>query len=390
MTLVINNPMVQLYCGDALETLRTLPSDSVDCCVTSPPYWGLRDYGTGTWEGGESECDHIEPKGTTRGGPNSTITGGQDLEPHRGQYRNLCGKCGATRIDRQMGLESSPFEYIDKMATVFDEVRRVLKPSGTCWLVIGDSYAGSGRGGMNAENLNGKQRTHAATIGEGIPTARMGEGIKPKDLCGIPWRLAFALQERGWYLRQDIIWAKPAPMPESVTDRCTRSHEYIFLLTKSARYFYDHKAISERGVNEHGSGNGYDRPERLSVNRGSDEKWKVVKRKDTGETAFNCDVGMYHGRAGNTLDGMVNKRDVWSIQSEPYAAAHFATFPTKLVETCILAGCPANGVVLDPFGGCGTTGEVAVKLGKQTILIELNPEYVELIRHNLGLFAMVQ
>ena len=329
MKLAINSPFVQVYEGDALMTLRALPDDSVDCCVTSPPYWGLRDYG------------HAD----------------------------------------QIGLESSPFEYIEKMAAVFDEVRRVLKPSGTCWVVIGDSYANgrtgnhSGTGGKNSaipireEYLNGN-----------VPRKTAGNlklaGLKEKDLCGIPWRIAFALQERGWYLRQDIIWAKPNPMPESVTDRCTRSHEYVFMLTKRARYYYDAEAIMERAAygDEHAA-----KATSWGTNRKHPNKANVAKYAFAGENSTT-----------HLVDGIYcrNKRDVWSIQTEPCAEAHFATFPTKLVELCIKAGCPPDGVVLDPFGGCGTTGEVAVKLGRRAVLVELNAEYVEMIRKNLGLFAL--
>jgi len=260
---------------------------------------------------------------------------------------------------------------------VFDEVRRVLKPSGTCWVVIGDSYAGSwgNYGGKNRGNgtqraiVNGSQCVNPAyeQFTARPATSNPIAGIKPKDLCGIPWRFAFALQERGWYLRQDIIWAKPAPMPESVTDRCTRSHEYVFLLTKQARYYYDHLVISEPSKEPPRASRGG------SLTRNSNDKYI------SGES--------HHG-APAVLNGWGNKRDVWFIQSEPYAAAHFATFPTKLVETCILAGSPTDGVVLDPFAGCGTTGEVAVKLGRRAILIELNEEYTGMIRHNLGLWGV--
>ena len=335
MKTVINNPLVQVYEGDALATLRTLEADSVDCCVTSPPYWGLRDYG------------HAE----------------------------------------QMGLEASPFEYIEKMAGVFDEVRRVLKPNGTCWIVIGDSYAGSWgaqsrrNGGPSAkQDRNKGTRFHASISAQQIAahpkrthtgSVKHFNGIKAKDLCGIPWRLAFALQDRGWYLRQDIIWAKPNPMPESVTDRCTRSHEYVFLLTKRARYFYDAKAISSPALNA-----------------------GLIYRNGNQSLSRGQALGIGCKPSGNatkdywTIANDRNERSVWSLTSEPYALAHFATFPTKLVERCILAGSPADGHILDPFAGCGTTGEVAVKLGRRAVLIELNSEYVEMIRKNLGLFAV--
>jgi len=256
------------------------------------------------------------------------------------------------------------------MAAVFAEVRRVLKPSGTCWVVIGDSYAG----GHTMGGPSAKQESNNGTRFKGLPFNRALIGsIKPKDLVGIPWRLAFALQDQGWYLRQDIIWAKPAPMPESVTDRCTRSHEYVFMLTKQSRYHFDAESISE--------------PALVGC---VDNDFKPVSAKDLKDTTKikSASTGAsMNGRTGRFIDTR-NKRDVWSIQMEPFSAAHFATFPTKLVELCIKAGCPPEGVVLDPFGGCGTTGEVAVKLGRRAVLVELNPEYVEMIRTNLGLFAI--
>jgi len=260
---------------------------------------------------------------------------------------------------------------------VFDEVKRVLKPSGTCWIVIGDSYAGGGKGGMTASNASRKQLSNAASFTGNVIRCLTGDGIKPKDLCGIPWRLAFALQERGWYLRQDIIWAKPNPMPESVTDRCTRSHEYVFLLTKSARYLYNADAIAERAIS--GADLGLLRghiPNGGAVTKISYHAQSIRDRQDAG----------IDSRMGNPSE-LRNRRDVWQIQTEPWAQSHFATYPTKLVELCILAGSPEGGVVLDPFAGCGTTGEVAVKLGCKAVLIELNPQYVEMIRKNLGLFV---
>ena len=319
MRTIINNPLVTVHEGDALMTLRTLEADSVDCCVTSPPYWGLRDYG------------HAD----------------------------------------QIGVEASPFEYIEKMVGVFDEVRRVLKPSGTCWVVIGDSYAASPAG--NRIFSDKQQSNHGSIV---KPSRHFGGSIKPKDLVGIPWRLAFALQDQGWYLRQDIIWAKPNPMPESVTDRCTRSHEYVFLLTKRARYYYDAEAISTPIQDD----------SLARLKRG----WKDadVNRGWPDGRLHHLDKYIRDEKSRENLT--VNRRDVWTIQNEYYPEAHFATFPTALVEMCIKAGCPADGLVLDPFAGCGTTGEVAIKLGCKAVLIELNPQYVEMIRRNLGLFALAK
>lgn len=271
---------MKIYTGDALAVLRKMTAASVQTCVTSPPYWGLRDYG----------------------------------------------------VKGQIGLEKTPGEYVEKLVTVFREVRRVLKDDGTLWLNLGDSYAGGGphHGAKNT----GKSATNRGSI-TGIDRLPIA-GLKSKDLVGIPWRVAFALQSDGWYLRSDIIWAKPNPMPESVRDRPTKAHEYLFLLSKSPRYYYDADAIREPCVD------GMRMP----------KKWNNPKGK--------------------------NKRTVWTITPKPYRGAHFATFPPQLIEPCILAGAPAGGVVLDPFSGAGTTAIVAEQHGRRAIGIELNPAYVEL------------
>jgi DNA modification methylase len=304
--------------GDVLDRLRTLPSESVHCCVTSPPYWGLRDYG----------------------------------------------------IEGQLGLEATPEEFVAKMVEVFREVRRVLRADGTCWLNLGDSYAGSwgnygghnrGKGNSQRPIVNGSQAPNPAYDGlEKYKPAAANKlvGLKPKDLIGIPWRVAFALQADGWWLRQDIIWSKPNPMPESVTDRCTKAHEYLFLLTKSAKYYYNAEAIKENGV---GRENYF----------GSDAYSEGSGRNDSGTYDPSPCVKR-------------NKRSVWEIASFPYAEAHFATFPPKLVEPCILAGCPEGGLTLDPFAGSGTVGNVALKLGRNFIGIELNPEYIELAKARIA------
>jgi DNA modification methylase len=272
----MNTPM-RLLIGDCIESMKGLESGSVNTCVTSPPYFGLRDYG------------------------------------HEGQ----------------IGLEPTPEAFVAKLVEVFREVKRVLRDDGTVFLNLGDSYANN------------------------------TPGLKPKDLIGIPWRVAFALQADGWYLRQDIIWHKPNPMPESVRDRCTKAHEYIFLLSKSARYYYDHEAVRE-GTSESSCYGG-----------------TYAKRKK----GFNEQGNM--GKPGMTIkepiDGKRNKRSVWKVTTKPYKGAHFATFPPDLIEPCILAGCPEGGTVLDPFGGSGTTAGVAIGHGRNAILCELSPEYSELI-----------
>jgi DNA modification methylase len=299
--------------GDCRELLATLPAASVDCCVTSPPYWGLRDYG------------------------------------HAGQ----------------LGLEATPAEYVASMVEVFRAVRRVLRDDGTLWLNLGDSYA-AGKCGRDDEGPADLAR-RAAEYGTGVPKAeakgangvarKAPPGLKPKDLVGIPWMVAFALRADGWYLRSDVIWSKPNPMLESVTDRPTKAHEYVFLLAKGERYFYDADAIRDRAV--------------------------TGGRLDTFSGASKDARAMGAARSGNERPGVKvvtadhrNARSVWTITSEPYDEAHFATFPQALARRCILAGSAKGGTVLDPFNGAGTTGVVAVKHERRYVGIELNPEYV--------------
>ncbi len=307
----------KVYLGDALETIKAFPDECLDCVVTSPPYYGLRDYG----------------------------------------------------VDGQIGLEDTPPQYIEKLVSLFREIRRCLKKGGTLWVNIGDSYAGNnsctskGRAGFGAER-------------EG--TFTKGGGLASKQLMGIPWRFAFAMQEDGWYLRQDIIWAKPNPLPESVTDRCTKSHEYIFLFSKSERYYFDYKAIQEEAVTPPDDktahafgGTKYGKNKDKHYDIYSGEKWK---RSETDGTI------------------MRNKRDVWSVCVRANKEAHFATYPQELIIPCILAGSPARGVVLDPFMGSGTTGIVARKLGRNFIGCELNPEYQKMAERRIfnegeGLFS---
>ena len=299
-----------LHHGDCVSVLSTLPDCSVDCCVTSPPYFGLRDYGH----------------------------------------------------DGQIGLEPTPDAFVAKLVAVFREVRRVLRDDGTLWLNIGDSYAGSGKG-RNADGTHqegGKQGTNKGTVLGSLVKTEAPQ-CKPKDLIGIPWMLAFALRSDGWYLRQDIIWHKPNPMPESVRDRCTKVHEYIFLLSKSGKYYFDSEAIKEPSVTKdvrrpYGSkgANALDA-------RGLDAQGKGAPRE---------------GFDGETR----NRRSVWTVTTKPYKGAHFATYPPALIEPCILAGSREGGIVLDPFNGSGTTGEVAIQNGRRYIGIELNAAYLELAK----------
>jgi len=417
---------------DVLEGLKQLPDNSVQCCITSPPYWGLRDYGTAKWEGGSTDCDHLEKKqlkqGNCGGLSNQPLKRGEQpyTESSNIQFKDVCAKCGAKRIDAQIGLESTPEAYVAKMVEVFREVRRVLRDDGTLWLNLGDTYHGGGGGnygsGLSVACEHGQHLTNVRNRLE-LP------GLKPKDLVGIPWRVAFALQADGWYLRQDIIWHKPNPMPESVTDRCTKSHEYIFLLAKSQRYYYDADAIKEQKAESSIARYAY---ARFGLNN---------KARDRDEAQYAVAGGDYSGTEKETATR--NKRSVWTIATKSFSEAHFATFPEALVEPMIKAGtsergnCPDCGmpwerqlertaknpcsredrqiatggaitggvgknfpelsiktigwqpsctcgkqptpaIVLDPFFGAGTTGLVAQNLGREYIGIELNPEYVKI------------
>lgn len=313
----MNMELNKIYLGDSLEILKTFPDNAIDCCVTSPPYYNLRDYG-------------------------------------------MVG---------QIGLEETPEEYIAKLVSVFREVKRVLKKEGTCWLNLADSYNGSGQDSGKPKGNQSQAICGGRNVGGGIYSTKATKivGLKPKDLIGIPWMAAFALRADGWYLRQDIIWHKPSPMPESVTDRCTKAHEYIFLLSKSRKYYYDHKSIMQ--------------PSRTAG----------LKRQGAKKGLKYNPTGKLNGIRNEVVTAdLSNKRSVWSVNSHPYPEAHFATFPKKLITDCIKAGSPKEGIILDPFMGSGTTGYVAEMLGRKWVGIELNPEYVALAEKRLyrdaGLF----
>jgi len=313
LTPFFTSDKISIYNGDCLQVLKLLTEKSVNTCITSPPYFGLRDY----------------------------------------------------QVDGQIGLEETPDQYVAKLVDVFREVGRVLRDDGTVWLNLGDSYAAqrsgthmpaqtvaggsSGKGNEQAfRGMGGEKRGSAHRNASAI-------GLKHKDLIGIPWRVAFALQADGWYLRQDIIWSKPNPMPESVKDRCTKSHEYIFLLSKSPKYFFDSDAIKEPAVY-------------AGQMRGGS-----TNRYEQNNAGMDCKV--YDTR---------NKRSVWSVQSKPFKGAHFATYPPELIEPCVLAGCPVGGTILDPFNGAGTTGLVAQKHRRSYIGIELNSDYCEITKNRLS------
>lgn len=359
--------MSEIIQGDCLEVLKTIPDKSIDCCITSPPYYGLRDYGTGEWVGGDPDCPH---KRLSKYSPN-TITGHaqEELRGNVGDaiYKTVCPLCGAVRIDKQIGLEETPEEYVQKLVEVFREVKRVLKDDGTLWLNIGDSYWGSGSRGFDFTD----KFTEASEIQKGSKgTTNLSnvpklvgnyKDIKNKDLIGIPWMTAFALRADGWYLRQDIIWHKPNPMPESVKDRCTKSHEYIFLLSKKPHYYFDYEAIQE--------------PATTVIGEDAEIRFGGNKYGDNEDSHFQ----IYSGNVYEPSD-VRNKRDVWDVATKAVKEAHFATYPEELVEPCVRAGSRVGGIVLDPFFGSGTTGKVAAQLNREYIGIDLNPEYIEIAK----------
>ena len=345
--------------GDCVEGMKTLPDECVHTVITSPPYYGLRDYGTASWEGGDSECNHTISMDTKWNDPKRGTSVLRPEVAHRGGSANTCHKCGATRIDQQIGLEETPDQYVSRLVEVFREVRRILRKDGTLWLNLGDSYAGhNSRASNNGRAGYGNPR-------EGIVT-RISEGLKPKDLIGIPWRVAFALQADGWWLRQDIIWHKPNPMPESVNDRCTKSHEYIFLLSKSKDYYYDNVAIHEpikdvsalrmlRGVSDnHKHIDGAPGQTPHSMNQ---PRLNVRKQFDNtmggGGTSFIGHSGYKKADGTIMIKETRNKRSVWTVTTKPYADAHFAVFPPKLIEPCVLAGTSEYGCCND----CGAPRE---------------------------------
>lgn len=466
----VASPMSQVIIhGDALLVLRTLPDESVQCCITSPPYWGLRDYGIAPiiWDAIEG-CEHEwgnELKTTNSGGgwadpekrdnyPTMRLRDPAKEKTNDVSQGNFCSLCGAWR--GSYGLEPTPELYVKHTVQIFRECRRVLRDDGTLWLNIGDSYAGSGRG-RDAEGTwnpgqgGSKQATNkGAIIGRNVNAKSLSKnaieegaignawvkpplGFKPKDLVGIPWMLAFALRNDGWYLRQDIIWHKPNPMPESVTDRCTKAHEYIFLFSKNRKYYYDADAIREpasyntnarvsRAMMEHKSA---PTGERNGIRA---KKWKTSDGWDTtsgegghgnfhkegrekGQRGYktksqeNGQSPQHHGseirpktvapgqgiKNNHSFDEALvqvvdnrNKRSVWAVPTMPYKGAHFATFPEALITPCVLAGAPEGGIVLDPFAGSGTTLAVAKAHNRKYIGIELNPEYIKLAEKRLA------
>lgn len=423
---------VDIHIGDCRDVLRAMPDESVHCVVTSPPYWGLRDYRIepSIW-GGDGECEHAFAEETVTAELRTGLGMAALGERYRGggkkagavptisAQRGFCVKCGAWR--GALGLEPTYQLYVEHIVIVFREVHRVLRKDGTLWLNLGDCYAtGAGKvgdhpgGGEQGKRWRGGTSSRRpamgkhAYIGDGIvgnsaarptlgATSQMADrkiaaigpltqpnrmpqsGLKPKDLVGIPWRVALALQDDGWWLRRDIIWAKPNPMPESTRDRCTTAHEYLFHFARSERYFYDADAIKEpadgwdTGAGGHGS---FHRDGREKGRRTSAPKHALdPDRKRDGRDGT--------APSSRAIVATRNKRSVWTIATQPFPDAHFATFPTSLVEPCILAGCPPGGVILDPFGGAGTVGLVASRLQRHAVLIERNPDYAAMTERRI-------
>jgi len=443
--------MIEIIKGDCLQSLKKLEDQSINTCVTSPPYWGLRDYGTAEWEGGDPDCDHVANPNATKKMGNEEFNKNRpsrESTKTKGYYEKECPKCGAIKKDSQLGMEDTPEEFVYNLVKVFREVKRVLRDDGTVWLNLGDSYMGGGGGNYNKTGISQAGGQHLTNVRNRKDFIKKS-GVKPKDLVGIPWRVALALQQDGWYLRQDIIWHKPNPMPESVKDRCTKAHEYIFLLSKSPKYYFDNEAIKEDAKFPDGPSSPHN-----------------IKK---GQGEYGMDT-----RGGLNKIGAIekkNKRSVWTVTTKPFKGAHFATFPMDLIEPCVLAGCPEKicvdcgkpyervlknietkpiknikkknnrkqfessmggggtsfkghsgyfksdgtpivkpkidlglqkqcdcktdetkaGTVLDPFAGSGTTGIVAAGNDRNAILLELNEDYIQLaldrMRAELGVFG---
>ena len=359
----------KVFLGDSREVLKEFPDKCIDTCITSPPYWGLRDYGTSTWVGGDKDCSHRRDTKKS----DKCITGHKNFDEMLGVgdaiYKSECKRCGAKRIDSQIGLEEEVNDYIEQLVDVFGEVHRILKDDGTVWLNLGDSYSGStGKSGGVSKIQSVKRQVDTGSIGSLRP-AKVA-GLKRKDLIGVPWRAEFALQKYGWYLRQDIIWHKPNPMPEPAKDRCVKSHEYIFLLSKNPQYYFDADSIKEPSI---------------TPNTGT--SWK--QRKLDGEPMRHGLQGAAAVGAGNfkTYEKR-NKRSVWTVPTKPYAGAHFATFPPELITDCIIAGSREGGIVLDPFMGSGTIAEYSKRLGRLYTGVELNEEYHALIKQRTSQMEM--
>lgn len=343
-------PQLTLYNNDCLTGLKALPDDSIDCCISSPPYYGLRDYGTATWHGGDPDCDHVaNPKATKQFGNPEFNENRPSREATKtpGYYAaDTCPKCGAEKVDYQVGIEPTVADYIASLQEIFNEVKRVLKPTGTCWVNLGDSFGGSGKGATAKKQ--GQKEVYVPSPDDAHMKVK-DFSIRPKSLCLVPQRFAIAALESGWIIRNEVIWSKAAPMPTSKKDAMTVAHEIIWFMVKKPRYFYDYEAVKEPSC--------FPRP----------------RTQKNGESTVEMKL-----RGVDTQCGTAETRnlwDVWHLSPDPCPDAHFATFPREIPRRAILAGCPPDGVVLDPFAGSGTTLMVAKDLGRKAIGFELNPNY---------------
>lgn len=350
--------MNEILFGDNRKTMRQLAQQGVkvQMCVTSPPYFGLRDYGTATWEGGDPNCNHFRDTKIT----DECSTGHSamaDASAAVGDmiYKDVCKKCGAKRIDQQIGLEQTPEEFVENIVDVFRHVREILSDDGVIFVNMGDSYYNYRNSAAEDFAKQSISKTRQDLPIKSPARSNILQGLKNKDLIGVPWMMAFALRADGWYLRQDIIWSKPNPMPESVRDRCTKSHEYIFLLSKNPHYYWDDDAIKTPSLV----------PD------------KHLRDRDTGKLN-NTPGKTRSGGLNHNQYQMAKKRSVWTVNTKPYPGSHFATYPEELIEPCILAGSRFGDIVFDPFMGSGTTAAVAIKNGRQYLGCELNPDYKEL------------
>jgi DNA modification methylase len=375
---------IQVICGNSLEVLKTLPENSVQCVVTSPPYWALRNYGTeGQLWGGDKDCQHefelIDPRrGRTLEDVKSS--GKSIIQPsnvgscHELPKTNLCKKCGGWV--GELGLEPYYQMYVDHLSMIFDEVYRVLRKDGTLWLNIGDSYSASGKcGGRNNGNTKRLHKNLNAVCNKDVLNvdiygpSTLRQTLSPKNLCGIPWRVAFVLQDKGWILRSDIIWQKPSPVPESVTDRCTRSKEYVFMLTKSKKYYFNYEAVLQPYA-------------KVTLGR---YKYSRNCRHDDSNMMASTGIGFHHNGPTKVFNPKGKRlRDVWKIANPGIKEAHFATMPKQLIERCLMAGCPEGGVVMDPFGGSGQVALVADKLHMSAISIDVSEKYCEFQRNRIA------
>lgn len=338
--------------GNNQETLKNIPENSVDCVVTSPPYFGLRDYGTANWEGGDENCKHMRDNKH----PSNTLGYGKtDIAVGDSIFKDICRKCGAKRIDQQIGLENTPEEYVKKLCDLFDDVKRVLKPEGTCFVNLGDTYGGSGNGTQkNITECSGKQIYR-------LPSEALVKNRNDKCLLQIPSRFSIEMTNRGWILRNKIIWYKRNAMPQSVQDRFTVDFEEFLFFVRSKKYYFDQESIKEPCI---------------STDQSFRNRDETRLNNTPGRTKM---AGLKHNNYT-----MRNKRCVWDIPTKPYKEAHFAVFPETLLETPIKAGCPKNGVVLDPFMGSGTTAIVALKNDRHFIGCELNPEYIKIAEERIA------